>query len=286
MALKIRRLSNALGAEILELDLARPLSADQVADVKQAFLDHQVLLFRNQDLQPAQQIAFSRLFGELDIHPFTKYTLPEHPEILLITNHLMDGKPSDTRNTGRQWHSDLTFTPCPALGSLLYCREIPEVGGNTMFANMYQAYDDLSPAYREMIDGLWAVHDMAIGRDLKNRDPKYMEEMRRKNPPVAQPVVRVHPETGRKALYVNPMVTRNIEHMTDEESRPILEYLFEHASTYEYTYRHEWRVNDLLMWDNRCTSHIALADYDHSSPRHMMRTQIHGEPIGRVLQRQ
>jgi len=283
MALKTRRLSYALGAEVQDIDLTHPLSDATTRELRDAFHQHQVLLFRGQDLTPEQHIAFSRLFGNLDVHPFSRYNLPGHPEVLQITNHLVNGKPSDTRNTGRQWHSDLSFTTRPALGSLLYCKEVPEVGGNTMFASMYMALETLSPGLQKLLDGLWAVHDMSMGKDIANRDAAFMAEMKIKNPPVAQPVVRVHPETKRKALYVSEMVTSHFEGMTFAESRPLLEYLFAHSVQPEFTYRHQWRPHDLLMWDNRCTMHLAVADFDHSTPRHMLRTQISGEPLGRAV---
>lgn len=283
MPLKIRRLSWALGAEVMGVNIGDTLSPSAAAEVKQAFLDHSVLLFREQHLTPEQHIQFSRLFGDLDVHPFSRYNLPGYPQVLQITNHQVDGMPSDTRNTGRQWHSDLSFTSKPALGSVLYCREMPEVGGNTMFANMYLAYETLSPGMKRILDGLWAVHDMSVGKDIANRDPVYMAEAKAKNPPVLQPVVRVHPETGRKALYVSEMVTSHFEDMTREESRPLLEYLFAHSVQPEFVYRHGWQLGDVLMWDNRCTLHIALADYSHSTARHMLRTQISGDPLGRRL---
>lgn len=283
MPLKIRRLSNALGAEVQDIDLAAPLSEATVAALRDAFHQHLVLLFRDQDLTPEQHIAFSRLFGDLDVHPFSRYNLPGYPEVLQITNHEINGKLSETRNTGRQWHSDLSFTTRPALGSLLYCKEVPEVGGNTMFTNMYMAYETLSPGLRNVLDGLWAVHDMSMGKDIANRDAAFMAEMKIKNPPVAQPVVRVHPETKRKALYVSEMVTSHFDGMTFDESRPLLQYLYAHSVEPEFTYRHQWKPHDLLMWDNRCTMHLAVADFEHSSPRHMLRTQISGERLGRVV---
>lgn len=283
MTLKIRRLSWALGAEVIGVNIGDTLSPSVAAEVKQAFLDHSVLLFRDQHLTPKQQIQFSGLFGNLDVHPFSRYNLPGYPEVLQITNHQVDGMPSDTRNTGRQWHSDLSFTSKPALGSVLYCREMPEVGGNTMFSNMYMAYETLSQGMKRLLDGLWAVHDMSIGKDIANRDQVYMAEAKAKNPPVLQPVVRVHPETGRKALYVSEMVTSHFEDMTREESKALLEYLFAHSVQPELVYRHCWQPNDILMWDNRCTMHMALADYSHNTPRHMLRTQISGESLGRRL---
>lgn len=152
-----------------------------------------------------------------------------------------------------------------------------------MFANMYRAYESLTPGMRALLDPLWAVHDVMGSRDLRTRDPQQVAELRRLNPPVAQPVVRTHPETGRKALYVNEMLSTHFTGLTAEESRPILQFLFEHSTPHENVYRHPWHVNDLLMWDNRCTIHIALADYEHSSPRHMLRTTILGEALGRLV---
>ena len=281
MSLEIRRLSNALGAEITGLDLTGPLDEATVAGIRSAWLDHEVLLFRGQDLTPEQHIAFSRCFGDLDKHaarPF--YTHPDHRELYVITNRMTDGKPSDTRNTGRQWHSDLSFTVRPAMGSLLHCHEIPEIGGDTVFANMALAWDRLSETMKGVLDGLRAVHDTANIKSYRTRDQAQFAEIRRINPPVAQPVVRVHSETGRKALYVSEALTTGIVGMTEEESAPILEFLFAHCTQPEFCYRHRWRVHDLLMWDNRATIHVALKDYEHSSPRHMLRTSLLGEPCG------
>ena len=284
VAMKIRRLSNALGAEVMGVDLSTSLHPDQIAAIRAAWMEHQVLLFRDQVLTPEAHIAFSRQFGELDRHDaLPRYRHPEHAEIFMVTNHMIDGKPSATRNTGRQWHTDLSYTTRPACGALLYCREAPPVGGDTMFANMYRAYESLTPGMRALLDPLWAVHDVMGSRDLRTRDPQQVAELRRLNPPVAQPVVRTHPETGRKALYVNEMLSTHFTGMTAEESRPILQFLFEHSTPHENVYRHPWHVNDLLMWDNRCTIHIALADYEHSSPRHMLRTTILGEALGRLV---
>ena len=282
--MELRRLSNALGAEVMGVDVAKPLRDADFEAIRSAWHEHLVLLFRNQELSPQEHIAFSRRFGDLDRHEaLPRYRHPDHAEIFMVTNHEIDGKPSATRNTGRQWHNDMSYTTRPALGSLLYCRECPPVGGDTMFANMYRAYEALSAPMRAFLDPLWAVHDVMGSRDLRKRDPAQIAELRRINPPVAQPVVRLHPATGRKALNVHEMMCTHFVGMTREESRPILQFLHEHSTSHENVFRHQWRVNDLLMWDNRCTLHIALADYEHTSPRHMLRTTLLGEPMGRVV---
>jgi taurine dioxygenase len=287
MAITVRRLSHALGAEITGVDLRQPLDAATEVEVRRAWADHLVIVFPGQDLTPSQQIAFGRLFGVLDDHksvPF--YRHPEHPEIYLITNRQIGGKLSETRDTGRAWHSDHSFTTHPTMATMLYCREIPPVGGTTMFANMYMAYDTLSDGLKALIENLEAVHDFSYYsmRGLKNRDAQQIAHMNTLNPPVAQPVVRVHPETGRKTLYVSEMMTSHFVGMTREESAGLLNYLFAHSVLAEFTYRHNWKVNDLLMWDNRCTMHLAPYDYSHDQPRHMHRLTILGAPSGRLIE--
>lgn len=279
----IRRLSHGLGAEIIGVDLSKPIAGDTFETIRQAWLDHLVLLFRDQELSPEHHTEFSRRFGELDpndANPFSR--LEGHPEILQITNKKVGGKPSLTRNTGRNWHSDLSYTRNPAKGSLLYCREKPEVGGDTMFTNMYLAYETLSDKMKEFLEGLDAVHDFSLVAGLHERDPEKVAEMRRLSPPVAHPVIRVHPESGRRALFVSERV-RNFAGMTEEESKPILEVLCRHATRHEFVYRHQWRLNDFLMWDNRCTMHLALADFDQSQPRLMLRTSLLGETMGQFV---
>ncbi len=278
----IRRLSNAIGAEITGVDLTQPIDDAMFDSIEKAWHEHLVLLFRDQDITPAQHVAFSRRLGDLDqnnANPF--YRLEEFPEILQITNLKVGGKPSDTRNTGRNWHSDLSYTRNPAKGSLLNCRQKPDVGGDTMFTNMYLAYETLSEKMRAIVDDLWAVHDISLVAGIGERDPEKVAEMKRISPPIAHPVVRVHPDTGRKALFVSQRVHRFVG-MTNEESRPILDFLCDHATRHEFVYRHQWRVHDLLLWDNRCTMHLALADFDQSQPRHMLRTTLLGEPMGRL----
>lgn len=285
MALTIRRLSNALGAEVLDLSICGPLSEDIQQELRSAFLTYGVLLFRDQDLTPDQHIAFTRIFGEIDTNDAVPdYRHRQYPEIVLVTNASEGGKPSPTRNIGRQWHSDHSMKTRPTLGSLLHAKELPEVGGDTMFANTYLAYETLSKRLREMLDPLWAVHDVTAARHLRDRPADYLAEKRSINPPVAQPVVRVHPETGRKALYVSEMMTRTFVGMTEEESAGLLDYLFRHSVRPEFTYRHQWRKHDLIMWDNRCTMHNALADFDQRQNRTMHRTALVGTPSGYVVE--
>ncbi len=277
----LKRLSSALGAEVTGLDLTRELDAATVDALREAWHEHVILLFRNLDLTFEQHVAFSRHFGALDDHAaIPKFRHPDHPEILLVTNFESTGK---RLPVGRQWHSDLSTTTRPAMGSLLYCRELPEVGGDTMFCNMYKAWDSLSPTMREMLDGRQALHDMTAARETRAaRSQTELEDIRRRNPPVYQPIARVHDGSGRKALYVSEMTTVGIEGMTAEESAPLLEFLYRHSVVPENVYRHRWQVGDLMMWDNRSAMHIALSDYDASQRRMMYRTTLLGQPSGRI----
>ncbi len=288
MSISVRRLSSGLGAEILGADLTRPLSDGDIAQIRKAWIDHNVLLIRGQEISPEQHIAFSARFGALEDHAaMYKFRHPEHPEIFIITTKPnADGSPSDTRETGSAWHSDMTYTLRPANGSLLYSMEIPEVGGDTLFSNSYLAYETLSEPFRKLIDPLWAVHDLAYGlrNTGKNRKPETVAAHTKANPPVLQPMVKPHPESGRKALYVNETATSHIVGVTPEESRTLLQYLFQHSVRPEFTYRHRWHKHDLVMWDNRCTMHFAMMDRAPGSIRHMHRTTLVGEPSGRLYQ--
>lgn len=280
--MEVTKLAYALGAEIAGIDLRRPVDAAAIAHIRSAWLEHHVLVFRDQDITPQQHVAFSRCFGELERHANRYNRHPDYPELFLVTNRTIDGKPSDTRNVGRQWHSDGAYSLRPPTGSLLHSQELPGVGGDTLFANMNLAYQSLSPKLRQLLDGLWAVNDRAAVKNNANIDPQRMAERLKVNPPVAHPVVRVHPETGRKSLYVSETVTTQFVGMKPEESRPLLEFLFAHSVRAEFVYRHRWRVHDLVMWDNRCTMHLAPPDYDTSKPRHMQRTTLLGAESGHL----
>ena len=285
MALKLRKLSYALGAEVCDTNVAAPMSETQFGDIYQAFLDNGILLFRDQDITREQHIEFSRRFGELDKHEsLPRDRHPKHPELLLVTNEPnADDTPSNSRYTGRQWHSDMSFTPVPSLGSLLKSYVVPEVGGDTLFANMTLAYNTLSDGMKKLIADLHGIQ--LAGTRKINHAPtglERLEEQKKLNPPIAQPVVRVHPETGKKALYLGDKVKR-FDGMTEEESLPIIKYLNAHATRSAFLYRHQWRKNDIVVWDNRCTMHQALGDFDESQRRHMERTTVLGTASGYVV---
>ena len=254
---EIKPISGACGAEISGVDLSKPLGNAKFAAVHQALLDHQVIFFRDQDLTPEQQVEFSRRFGELRISEQYE-SLEGYPEIIEIVK-----APDSTGIVGNLWHSDESFLPQPARGSLLYILESPEVGGDTMFANQYLAYDALSPGMQEMLSGLNAVHSDAslqkrnAGRALRVKagaeDRGVFE--------ATHPVVRTHPETGRKSLFVHRPYTIRFENMTVEESAPLLSFLYAHSARPEFTCRFRWQEGSLAFWDNRCLQHYALNDY-------------------------
>lgn len=277
----IRPLSRAAGAEVTGLDLTRPPAPEVLSSLHKALGENGILLFRDADLTPEQHIAFSRAFGPLETHVVGEFNLAGHPEIFIVSNVKEEGKLKGAVYAGQYWHSDLSYMAKPSMGSLLLCQEMPEIGGDTMWANMYLAYETLSDTMKGFLDGLKAIHDYSHAYDtyfahLKERPPLTAEQ-RAKTPPVVHPMVRTHPVTGRKALYVNPGFTTGIVDMPKEESQPILGFLFRHATRPEFIYRHKWRVHDMIFWDNRCTMHYALSDYDFSVRRHMHRTTVAGD---------
>lgn len=282
----LTQLGYAAGARVSGLDLRKPLSREVLENLKKAWNQHLVLVFPDQALTPSELINFTKQFGEIERNENVPYYRhPEFPEVLLVSNRQVNGKPSQTRNTGRNWHADLTYTSRPAKGSILMCQEKPPVGGDTMFANLYMAYETLSPLLRGFIDNLEAVHDITLIKGFSKRDPDQIKEMTRMNPPIAHPVVPKHPETGKKLLFISERI-RNFVGMSEDESRPFLDFLNRHATTPEFVYRHHWNVNDVVMWDNRATLHIALADFDQTQNRHMLRCSLLGEPSGYVLEQE
>ena len=285
MSLKLRRLSNALGAEVCDIDLTKPMSESTFGEIYSAFLKHGILLFRNQNISREQHIEFSACFGELDKHEsLPRDRHPDYPELLMVTNKPNDdGTPSESRYTGRSWHTDFSYTTTPALGSLLRCFKLPEVGGDTLFANMTMAYDTLSDGMKKLIADLHGIHLSGTRKiNVADKGNERRNEVMKLNPPIAQPVVRVHPETGRKAIYLGEKVKR-FDAMTEEESKPLIDYLNKHATQPEFVYRQMWRENDLLVWDNRCTLHQALGDFDETQIRHLERTTVKGTPSGYVV---
>lgn len=271
--MKVRQLNGALGAEISGVDLGR-LDEAAGAAIREAYHENLVLVFPDQDLPPGAQVKFTELFGPVEPHPLrTRQTVDGFPAVLILENR--KGRPG-ARND--YWHSDISHAERPPSASVLHALEIPEGRGDTMFCNMYRTYAALSDRYRDLLRGLNALHSgMATYlRSLERSDARPIDPSEVK-PPRAHPMVRSHPETGRPALYVNPHFTTQIEGMTEEESRPVLNTLYEIATRPENIYRHRWRVGDVVMWDNRCTMHYAILDYTEDMPRLLHRTTAGGD---------
>ncbi len=282
--LEIRPLSYAIGAEVVGVDLTQPLQGKLIETVLDIWNEHHVLLFRGNQLSPRQIVAFAASFGTLDNHEATPfYRLDDVHELMQITNKTIGGKPSETRNTGRNWHSDYSYTSRPAAASVLYCGERPSVGGDTMFCNMVRAYDDLSGGMKELVRDLQPVYDLSLTAGIGERDPEKTAELRRLNPPIAHPAVRTHPRSQKKALYVSERAS-HFDGFTREESQPLINQLCAFATRPENVYRHQWQVGDLIMWDNRTSMHMALADFDQSEARYMLRATLLGEPSGTVVE--
>lgn len=271
---KIRPIAYALGAEVTGIDLSQPLSESDFETIKTALQQYMMLCFPAQDLSRENIVAFASRLGTVDDNSTVKHRDPQNPLVTMLSSKPFEGKPWDTFKNGDSWHSDRSFRPDPTSYTLLYAVEMPEVGGNTMFANQYMSYESLSPTLREFVDKLETVH-------LQTRKASAM--MARQFPAIVHPLARVHPETGRKALYLGEHA-RSFLGMTEEESRPLLDYLTAHATRPEFTYRHAWHVHDFVMWDNRCLMHIAVRDYDMSPggpARHLLKCSVQGESIGR-----
>ena len=265
----IRPSSGALGAEISSVDLSRPLDNDVFAEIQQAFYDHLVIFFRDQTIDPADQVAFTERFGPTESHPLgSRRGLDDHPEVMVLEN-----RPGNLGPRNDFWHSDISFAEKPPALSMLYSIEATEGRADTMFCNMYAAYEELSERLRTILDGLDAVHD---ADQLVNEVPSRVQA-REVPPGVVHPVVRTHPGSDRRALFVNPYYTSHFVGMTREESQPLLEYLYARATRHENIYRHKWRVGDVLMWDNRCAMHYAVRDYDDSLTRYLHRTTAAGD---------
>ena len=280
---EVKQLSYALGAQIEGVSVSEPLSDVQTAFIKKIWHEHHIVLFREQNAEPREIIEFAGNFGDLDDHASTPYyRLENFPQLMEITTRPINGRPSETRNVGRNWHSDYSYTQRPAAASMLFCVEPAPVGGDTMFCNMVNAYETLSKPMQKIVDELHSVYDISLTAGLFQRDPKEVEETRNLNPPIAHPTVRVHPESGKKALYVSERVS-HFHGMTSEESKPLIDYLCYHATRPENVYRHVWSVGDLLCWDNRTTMHMALADFDLTQTRHMLRATLLGEQSGFIV---
>ncbi len=276
----VRAFDAPLGAEVLGLDLSQPLNDHDFVTLVQAHLDHHVLVFRDQRITPQQHIDFSRRFGPLQKHVLHQFALADYPDILIVSNIVEDGKPIGLGDAGAYWHSDLSYKERPSLGSLLHAQELPEEGGDTLFANMHLAWDTLPTPLRQAVAGRRAEHTyLAHYADLQKRSPwrpDLTPAQLAQLAPVHHPIVRTHPQTGRKALFVSEHFTTRIVGLPDDESRDLLQQLFDHSVKPEHIYRHRWAPHDLVFWDNRSLMHLAGGTPNHLR-RKMYRTTIEGD---------
>ena len=271
----INRLSPALGSDVNGADLSRPLDDATFELMRKDWLaSNGVLVFRGQKLTPEQHIQFSQRFGPLQEHVLAKYLLPGYPEIYRVSNKVKDGIPQGREKAGTFWHSDLSYMKPPALASLLYGIEIPPVGGDTLFCSLYAAFAALSPALQTFLEGLTAIHDFGFASRGVFKSERANAAQLDATPAVEHPIVTTHPETGRKVLFINPGFTSHVMGLTPNESDALLGFLFNHMNQPEFIYRHRWEERDLILWDNRCTMHRAIADYDDVGERYMHRTTV------------
>jgi taurine dioxygenase len=265
-------IAGALGAEIGGVDLATDLADETVAEIRRAWLEHLVVFFRDQEVPLDAFRAFARRIGEPVEYPFVK-GMNDYPEIITVSK-----LPHETVNFGGIWHSDTVYLERPPMATLLVAREVPPFGGDTLFANMYAAYDALSPAMQRMLAPLRAVHSSALADVSKTREDRIRDAGNGEGREYLSehPVVRTHPETGRKALYVNVAHSSRFAGFTDDESRPLLQFLFAHSVRPEFTCRFQWRVGSIALWDNRCAMHNPVNDY-HGFTRTMHRITLAGD---------
>lgn len=272
----IRPSSPAIGAEILGVDLSRPLTPEETGEIREALNEHGVIFFRDQELTPEQHIAFAERFAPINVNRFFR-SVPDHPQIAEVRK-----EPDQTANIGGGWHTDHSYDEAPALGSILLAREVPDHGGDTMFASMHHAYEALSDGLKRTLEGLRAVHS---SRHVFGAAARYAKETagrignaERATQDAVHPVLIRHPETGRKTLYVNAAFTTRFEGWTEKESKPLLDYLYAHAAQPQFHMRFQWRNGSIAFWDNRATWHFAINDY-HGERRLMHRITLEGVPL-------
>lgn len=277
---EIRPFSGAVGAEIIGLDLAKPVNGEDFSRIHRAHLDHHVLVFRDQRISPQQQIAFSRRFGELQIHVLKQFLLAGHPEILIVSNIIENGQNIGLGDAGKFWHSDLSYKELPSLGSMLHAQELPSEGGDTLFADMHKAWNAVPPALRKVVEGRDAAHSYtaryAETKFEGNWRPTLTAEQLAQVQEVIHPVVRTHPENGRKALFVSEGFTTRIVGLPADESRDVLQQLYALSVLEQNIYRHQWQPHDLVFWDNRSLIHLATGCPAHLR-RKLFRTTIQGD---------
>jgi taurine dioxygenase len=270
----------AVGAEIRGVDLAQGIDDETFAAIDAALSERAVIFLRDQHITPAQQVDFSRRFGEIEINAFNKYALKENPAVLVVSNIKENGKDIGYADAGSHWHTDMSYTATPPRLTMLYAVEVPHRDGkplgDTWFASATAAYDDLPDDMKRKLDGKRAIHRFAAKERGVKKPVALSPDQIAKNPDVVHPVVRSHPVTGRKALYVRKGECVGIEGMPDSEALPLIEDLSDRITRDAYIYRHRWKVGDLLMWDNALVQHWAPRDYEWPDRRMMLRTTVNG----------
>jgi taurine dioxygenase len=283
MSLSVSPINGAFVAEVDGISLADDHDASTIGALNDAILAHSILVFRDQKMSNDEHLRFSRKFGPSEIHTVSQYLLPDYPEIIVLANRGENGtKP--IANGGAYWHSDITYKTKPPMGSILYGIEVPPEGGDTLYCDMYSAYDGLDEAMKSRLDGMKATHSYlerfkesrAGDRAHQEENFELSDEQKAEVPVVAHPIARTHPQSGRKALYINAGFTRGVVDMDESEGRALLDELSAHASQDRFIYRHKWRARDVVFWDNRCTMHRAT-EYDATYDRLMHRTTIQGD---------
>jgi taurine dioxygenase len=278
MAITVTPRSEVMGATIGEVNLSQPVAESDLRDIRAAMLEHLLVVFPDQELDADSLLAFSRRLGALEVHVLSEFHLGGHPEVYLLSNVGPDGKTTGSHpDLGTLvWHSDLSFKAVPAAFTLLYGREVPSQGADTLYANMYRAWETLPDNLKARIAGLEAEHDLDFSRRRAGVDKPMSEEQRAAAPPVTHPLVRVHPETGRPSLYVGHHCSR-IVGIPEDESNALLGELMAHAAQEGNVHAHRWRQRDLVVWDNRCTLHRATGFDTAAERRVMYRTVVTGE---------
>ena len=276
--INVTPLSSAIGAEIGNVDISKDLSSTVITEIRSALLEHLVIFFRDQDLSnPERHKMFTKYFGDLFIHP--NFNLGQNnPEMVYLTR-----KPGDTAAAGEKWHADTTMMKNPPMGAILFALEVPDWGGDTLFANQYMAFENLSPGMKRLLMRLKAVHnDSRVAGPAVSLNSKRATKVREDDDWTltenSHPVIRTHPETLKKCLFVNSIYVHHFEGMSVEESQDLLEFLYTESTRPEYSCRFRWKNNSVAFWDNRCVQHLAIHD-NHSATRRMQRTQITGDAV-------
>jgi taurine dioxygenase len=278
MTLSIRRLGEALGAEVIGFDLKRDLNTETVHDINAAWAEHIVLCFRDQDLTPLEFVKLARMFGEpvKQVVKQKEFSLPDVPEVGLVSSEHRDSVSGERVYRGGSWHTDHSHITVPPRGTMLYAIQIPSQGGDTRFTNQRAAYRALPPETQCEIEGLRAVH-VYESKHSPRKMPTRTATEEAISRGASQPIVRTHPPTGEKAIYLNPVRTETIEGMPEEQAQILLDKLLDHSTQPQFQYAHKWRLHDVVIWDNRCALHAATFDYDFAVERRMHRIMVEGE---------